>query len=132
VGACSGSAGQSGQSVRGGAIEGRPWHVTAYVDAGGKMQDAFVTVPLDARFESGTVSGAAGCDSFTASYALSGGNLTVTGLQVGTYECDSYANEGRARYMAALPRAASFAVAGTKLTVYDAGGHEILRFEERP
>jgi heat shock protein HslJ len=132
VAACSSSGGQSSQSIRGGAIEGRNWRVMAYVDANGAMKDAYVTVPLDARFEGGTVAGSSGCTAFTASYAISGGNLTVSGLQAPTVSCDAWANEARTLYMAALPLAATFGVAGTKLTIYNAGGNEVLRFEERP
>jgi hypothetical protein len=132
VGACSGSGGQGNESARGGAIEGKTWHVTAYVDAGGELQDAFVTVPLDARFESGTISGAAGCGSFTARYTLSGGSLAIDGLEVPAFECDSYANQGRELYMAALRQADGYAVDGSRLIIYNDLGRAVLRFEERP
>lgn len=122
----------SSSGSKGGTIEGRDWQVRAYSDSSGTMKDAFLTVPLYARFENGTVAGTAGCSKFTASYALSGGRLTVTGLQIGTETCDSYATQARDTYMAALPLADSFQVDGTKLTIYSKDGHEALRLEERP
>ena len=131
VAACGSSGGQSSQTLRGGAVEGRDWHVQAYADPSGNMKDAYITVPLDARFEGGTVTGSSGCTTFTAAYTISGGDLTVSGLQAGAASCDAYANEARKLYMAALPRAASFKVDGTRLTIYDTDAHEILRLDEK-
>ncbi|MGA2514175.1 MAG: META domain-containing protein [Candidatus Limnocylindrales bacterium] len=117
---------------QGGAIEARDWQVRAYADSSGRMQDAFLTVPLYARFENGSVAGTAGCSQFTASYAISGTRLSITGLQVGTETCDSYATQGRDTYMGALPLADSYQVDGTDLTIFDAEGHQVLRLKEKP
>ena len=117
---------------KGGAIEGRDWQVRAYGDSSGTMKDAFLTVPLYARFEKGTVGGTAGCSKFTASYTISSGSLIVTGLQVGTETCDSYGMQGRDTYMAALPLADTYKVDGSQLTIYGKDGHEVLRFQEMP
>ena len=125
-----GGAGCSPSGNGGGPIESRDWRVRAYVDSTGTMADAFLTVPLSARFENGTVKGGAGCSQFTASYALSGGSLTISDLSVGTEKCDSYATGGRDTYMAALPQAATFKVDGKQLVVFGKEGNEILRLEE--
>ena len=125
------SGGCSSSDAKGGPIESRDWHVTAYLDAGGAIKDAYLTVPLDARFEGGKIAGAAGCDTYSASYTLSGEKLTVTDVTAGTAQCDSYANEGRSLFMASLPLAATFKVDGTQLTIYDQGGKEVLRFAEK-
>ena len=117
---------------KGGAIESRDWQVRAYGDPSGTMKDAFLTVPLYARFENGRVGGTAGCSKFTATYTISGGSLTITGLQVGTEKCDSYAIEGRDTYMAALPLADTYKVDGTQLTIYAKDGREVLRLQEMP
>jgi len=117
---------------KGGAIENRDWQVRAYADSSGVMQDAYLTVPLYARFANGTVSGVAGCSQFTASYTISGSSLSITGLQVGTETCDSYATQGRATYMAALPLADSYQVDGTELTIFGKDGRRILQFAEKP
>ena len=117
---------------KGGAIEARSWQLRAYADSSGAMKDAYLTVPLDARFETGTVAGAAGCSTFKASYTIAEASLTVTGLQVGTETCDSYATQGRDTYMAALPLADTFKVDGSQLTIYSKDGHELLRFQEKP
>jgi heat shock protein HslJ len=117
---------------KGGAIENRDWQVRAYADSSGAMQDAYLTVPLYARFANGTVSGTAGCSQFTASYTISGSTLSITALQVGTETCDSYATQGRDTYMAALPLADSYQVDGTELTIFGKDGHQVLRFAEKP
>jgi heat shock protein HslJ len=113
-------------SSKGGPIEGRTWHVRAFVNASGKMVDAPLTVPLDARYESGKVTGASGCSTFAGSYAISGEVLTVSDVNIQQYTCDTIANDAHATYMAALPRAATFKVDGTELFVYDKDGKEIL------
>ena len=125
LGACSGS------GANGGPIESRDWQAIRYVDASGTLKDAFVTVPLVARFEGGTVAGAAGCNSYTGSYTLAAEKLTVTGLTASAYRCDAYATEGQTLFLAALPNAATFAVSGSQLTIFDGAGSEILRFKEK-
>ena len=117
---------------KGGAIEGRDWQVRAYTDSSGVMQDAFLTVPLYARFDNGTVAGTAGCSQFTASYTISGARLSIAGLQVGTEVCDSYAMQGRAMYMAALPLADTYQVDNTDLTIFDKSGRQVMRLKEKP
>jgi heat shock protein HslJ len=96
------------------------------------MQDAYLTVPLYARFADGTVSGTAGCSQFTASYTISGSALSITGLRVGTETCDSYATQGRDTYMAALLLADSYQVDGPELAIFGKDGHQVLRFVEKP
>jgi heat shock protein HslJ len=113
-------------SAKGGQIEGRTWHVRAVVVAGGELKEAFLTVPMDARYEGGRVSGNAGCSTYTGSYTISGEKLTVTGIQTVRTSCDQFAADADATYMALLPRVATFKVDGTELSVYDSGGKEIL------
>ncbi|HEX7491079.1 MAG TPA: META domain-containing protein [Candidatus Limnocylindrales bacterium] len=129
--ACSSGSGGNAAAPKGGAIESRDWQVRQYAEATGTMKEAFLTVPLYARFEAGTVSGTAGCSQFSASFAIDGAKLTVTGLQVGTEVCDSYATGGRDTYMAALPLTATFNVADTEMTFYDKDGRAILQFKEK-
>ena len=125
--ACSSSSGTSG-----GPIENRDWLLRAYADSSGAMKDAYVTVPLNARFQGGTIKGAAGCSQYTASYAIGEDHLAISDLQVGTEICDSYAIEGRDTFMAAFRRVSIFKVDGTRLTLYDKDGTEVLRFAEKP
>jgi hypothetical protein len=121
----------SGSGAKGGPIEGRDWTVKARADANGNLENAYVTVPLTARFEAGKVSGAAGCNTYTATYTLSGEKLTVASVEDGTYKCDAYATQEQTLFMAALPRAATFKVDGATATIYDSAGKEILRLAEK-
>jgi len=125
--ACSSSSGTTG-----GPIQNRDWLLRAYADSSGAMKDAYVTVPLNARFEGGTIKGAAGCSQYTASFSIGENYLAISDLQVGTETCDSYAIEGRDTFMAALRRASIYKVEGTRLTLYDKDGKEVLRFAEKP
>ena len=112
--------------AKGGQIEARTWHVLAFTNASGNLVDSPLTVPLDARYEGGKVSGSAGCSTFTGSYTVSGENLSVTGIEVVKGSCDQIAMTADATYMAALPRVATFRVDGPELSVYDGAGKEIL------
>jgi heat shock protein HslJ len=119
IGGCSSGA-------KGGQIEGRTWHVRAVAVAGGELKEAFLTVPMDARYEGGKVSGNAGCSTYTGSYTISGEKLTVTGIQAVKTSCDEFAANADAAYMTLLPGAATFTVEGTELSIYDQSGKEIL------
>ncbi len=119
-------AGCSSGGPKGGQIEARTWHVRAFAQAGGDLKDAPLTVPLSARYESGKVSGTAGCSTFTGSYTITAEKLSVTDVQVVKGSCDQIAMDADATYMAALPRAATFTVDGNDLSIFDKDGKEIL------
>jgi heat shock protein HslJ len=125
--ACTPSSGTTG-----GPIQNRDWVLRAYADSSGALKDAYVTVPLSARFEGGAIKGSAGCSQYTASFTIGENYLAISDLQVGTETCDSYANEGRDTFMAALRRTSMYKVEGTRLTLYDKDGKEVLRFAEKP
>jgi len=113
-------------SAKGGQIEARTWHVRAVAVAGGEPKEAFLTVPMDARYEGGKVSGNAGCSTYTGSYVISGEKLSVAGIQAVKTSCDQFAAVADAAYMAVLPGAATFKVEGAELSIYGNGGKEIL------
>jgi heat shock protein HslJ len=113
-------------SSKGGPIEGRTWHVRGFADASGTMIDSPLTVPLDARYEGGNVTGSSGCSTFAGTSTVSGEVLTVSDIKVQQNTCDAIAMDANATYMAALPKAATFRIDGTELIVYDKDGKEIL------
>ena len=123
--ACGGSSGP-----KGGTFEGINWDVAAYADASGKMIDAPVTVPMDARFESGTVAGKSGCNTYSGSYTASGSSLKVGPLMSTKMACDQIAMDAEAAYLAAMDKAAAYTAEGGKLTIFDSSNKEVARFTE--
>ena len=113
-------------SSKGGPIEGRTWHVRGFADASGKLIDSPLTVPLDARYEGGKVTGNSGCSTFAGTYTVSGEVLKVSDIKIQQNTCDTIAMDANATYMAALPKASTFKVDGNELMVYDKDGKELL------
>jgi len=125
VAACGSSSGG-----KGGTIEGITWDVAAYADTSGAMKDAPVTVPMDARFEGGSVAGTSGCNQYNGPYTLSGSSLTVGPLASTKMMCDQVANDAEAAYLPALQKASTYTAEGGKLTIYDKDGKEVVRYTE--
>ena len=122
--------GSSSSGGKGGTIEGIAWDVEAYADASGAMKDAPVTVPMDARFEGGSVAGTSGCNQYNGPYTLSGSSLTVGALASTKMLCDQIANDAETAYLAALGKAATYTAEGGKLTIYDKDAKEVVRYTE--
>ncbi len=93
-----------------------------------------VETPADARptarFETGRVTGFAGCNRFTGGYTVDGARLTFSKPATTMMTCpDDGVMERETAYLAALPRAARFTIAGDRLTLEDAAGAPLLVFE---
>jgi len=117
------------QAGSGGELEGVQWVLETYASKGA-TPEVPADVRIDALFERGTVSGSSGINTYTASYELSGAELTI-GLAASTLMAgpeDVMAVEQE--YLAALQEAASFTASGGSLTIFDKDGNEILAYVE--
>ena len=76
-------------------------------------------VTVTARFGSdGSLTGNSGCNNFATTYAVDGKQLTVASQIAGTRRlCAGPANNVEAAYLARLPKAESFAIDATVLTI---------------
>ena len=84
---------------------------------------------LSAAFDgAGGVSGNGGCNDFSGTYTVSGKSLTVGSLAASRASCGEETDGQEGQYLAALQSAATFAISGNQLIIYDAGGQEILRY----
>lgn len=86
-------------------------------------------VTITALFDdAGGLSGDAGCNNYSGSYSVTGDALAVGPLTAGRMSCAEDVDAQEQAYLAALQSAATFAVNGGQLIIYDAGANEVLRY----
>jgi heat shock protein HslJ len=123
--------GQAGATDDSKAFEGTTWRAT---------EIAGLTTVLTARgsastakFDSGTVGGSGAVNSYSATYTTGPGNTIKIGAAATTEMAgpdDAMAQE--AAYYAALPKAASYQVTASSLTLLDSKGKVLVKFEVVP
>ena len=85
---------------------------------------------ITANFESGQVTGAAGCNQYFASYSTAGTTLSIGGAGSTKMYCTSLEGvmEQEGLYLSLLQKASSFSLEEGKLVVRDLSGESILVF----
>jgi heat shock protein HslJ len=113
-------------------LEGTNWRLTS-IDGQSPVAGSTITALFDT---SGNVGGSSGCNSYGASYTVSGTGLTI-GQTVGTLmACEEPLMQQESDYLAALSATASYAIApsipegisGDTLTIKDSSGASRLVF----
>ncbi|MEI8334086.1 MAG: META domain-containing protein [Chloroflexota bacterium] len=116
----------------GGILAGPTWVLKSYA-SGGLMTDVPSAVYADAVFEDGqkggAVNGSAGCNVFNGSYTSNGAALTIGPLATTMMACEAPQSTVETAYLAALGNAATYTATAATLTIYDAAGTEILRYD---
>ncbi len=107
-------------SAGGGEIEGRSWVVQEMTADGVKVQPIGSVVPV-ANFVEGTVSGVAGCNSYSGSYAIGGDAITIGPLAATLMFCEQPegAMEQEALYLRLLQEADTYRVSDDTLTLLE-------------
>lgn len=107
-------------------LAGSRWALQSYGPAG---QPKPAAGQPTAEFAAGKISGNAGCNSFSGSYAVSGADLKVGELMQTAMACaDPALMQQESDYVNALLVARSFALAGDTLTIgYDGGELRFVR-----
>lgn len=96
-------------------LEGTQWVLDQEATA---LETVARNVTVTARFADGTLSGNAGCNSYTTSYSASGSRLTVSeAIATTRMACPPPASNVEAAYLELLPSARSYAIAGRVLTL---------------
>jgi heat shock protein HslJ len=116
-------------------LAGTRWEVVNYNNGRG----ALVTPLLDTRLTmefgaNGNLSGISGCNTYTASYQVTGSNITI-GLPGGTQQfCEEPEGimEQEAEFLAALQSAATFSINGSRLEMSTAGGQNAIIASQMP
>lgn len=91
---------------------------------------------ITAQFgEDGTLSGTAGCNNYSFGYAVDGQNIAINPVGISTQmfcETPEGVMDQEAAYLAALPLAATFAMDGGQLTLFDAAGSILAVYAPSP
>jgi heat shock protein HslJ len=109
------------------SLEGTAWTLAADSPLGVPLGDVAVT----ASFDSGTLNGTSGCNTYTAPYETPGGDsLTIAPeIAVTAMACPDAQMAVEDEYLERLPRTATYTVDGSTLTLADADGETLLMYE---
>jgi heat shock protein HslJ len=104
-------------------LEGSTWTLAADSPLDAPLGDVVVT----AVFDAGTLNGESGCNTYTTSYEVADGTLTVAPeIAVTAMACPEPQMAVEDEYLELLPRAASYTIEGSTLTLLDADGETLL------
>lgn len=109
-------------------IENRPWRLASYVNAQAETVEAAAHSPAVVTFEDGSASGTSGCNSFFGSYTLSGDRITMGEMGSTLMACEEALMQQEQDFLAALAGAATYAVQGESLQLFDAAGSVVATF----
>ena len=115
--------------TRGGDLEGRAWSVESLTIDGASSAPIDGT-DLIAIFDTGTVAGTAGCNSYNASYEIDGDSITVGPAASTLKFCDQPAGvmDQEIAYLTLLQSADRFDLDGESLVLFS-GDVQVLSFE---
>ncbi len=105
-------------------LAGSEWMVTRYNTGLQSVSSIVGGVELTVAFgEEGTVSGSAGCNSFTGSFAVDGSSVEIGPLAATAKMCiDEAVMEQEGRFLAALNAATTYTILGSQLELRDDAG----------
>jgi heat shock protein HslJ len=104
-------------------LEGSTWTLAADSPLDVPLGDVVVT----AVFDAGTLNGESGCNTYTTSYEVSEGTMTVAPeIAVTAMACPEPQMAVEDEYLERLPRAATYTIDGSTLTLSDADGETLL------
>jgi len=123
------SATTGGSPTTGGSsttLEGTTWVLAKKTELGAELGDVVVS----ATFADGKVSGSSGCNTYSGPYKVDGDKLTIGPNLLSTQmACGPAETAVEKVVLERLPKVASYSIAGTTLTLADAGGQPLLVFE---
>ncbi|MCP1661426.1 heat shock protein HslJ [Methanocalculus sp. AMF5] len=109
-------------------LSGTSWVLAAYEDRDGQLTRAAVQATISFS-DDGTLSGHAGCNSYSAEYREGRGAIVMSSPVATGLSCDDErVMEQEMRYLYLLTRVQSFEIEGDILTMYGPGDREILAF----
>jgi heat shock protein HslJ len=112
------------------ALEGAAWRLTELPGAQSAALEKLAR-PVTLRFESGRLTGFAGCNSFSGSYRLEGGQLVIGQMASTQMACPEPGSSVESALHAALAGTLRYAVDGDDLTATTTSG-DTLRFRREP
>jgi len=112
------------------ALTDGQWAMTLWYDADGLEQMVTANRPSLTFTTDGTVSGSAGCNTFSGRYEATGGDALTIDMGIMTRKMclDDYTMTLENRMTAEMPAVARYAIEDNNLSLYDAEGKELFRF----
>jgi heat shock protein HslJ len=113
-------------SQQGGDLTGKVWALTELM--GKPPMDS---TGISAEFTAdGKVSGSAGCNRYSGTYTVSGGNITFSSPMASTMMmCDQGVMDQESAYLKALGEAKTFSVQGDQLTLSGGDGAQLVAYK---
>ena len=111
-------------------LEGTQWELTTYNNGQQAMTSVLPGTRITALFESGTVSGSAGCNNYNASYELDGKSITIGPGASTMMACPEPEGvmEQEQLYLAALQSAGSYQIIANRLELISESGELAAMF----
>jgi heat shock protein HslJ len=106
------------------AIEGTSWTATGVNNGRGGVETSAATETVTAEFGSdGALSGFAGCNSYHATYTVSGDDaISIADIAITQKACEDGAMTLERQYVGALANASTYTISGDTLTLRDSTG----------
>ena len=127
--------GGAGSTAEAATLEGAPWRLETYTGPDGQTRRALPGSEITATFQAGRMSGSAGCNSYSAGFALGGGGgaIVVSPPASTRMFCASPPGvmEQEAAYLAALPTAVRYRIEGERLSLETADGARVATYVAR-
>jgi heat shock protein HslJ len=114
-------------------LEGTDWVATGYNTGRGAVSSLAIGSPITARFESGNLTGSAGCNMYSARYTVDGNRLTIGDVASTRRACAAPGvMEQEAAYLAALGTVRAYRTQGTSLILQTSDGAAAATFSVAP
>lgn len=108
------------------ALTGSPWLLTQLGEEP-PLPDTQITAEFN---EDGRVGGTSGCNSYNTTYSVDGNQIEFGEEMIGTLmACPDPVMEQERLYLEALSAVATFEIVDDELTLYDADGNALARFQ---
>lgn len=111
-------------------LENTQWQADGINNGKGGVVSSLATHLTTARFEEGKVSGNAGCNNFSASYTISGNNLTIGAAMTTRKLCAEPAGimDQEQQFLHALKKTHTYKLGRDRLQLRDEKGSLLVRF----
>jgi heat shock protein HslJ len=115
-------------------LEGITWMAQSYNNGRGGVVSLIAGTEITARFEGGSLSGSAGCNSYSASYSLDGSAIAIGPAATTRMACSAPPGimEQESAYLAALATAHRYRIDGNRLSLETADGARVASFVPAP
>jgi len=104
------------------------WTLTQYLGPNNTQVPALASATPTATFANGMITGTTGCNSFTASYTVSGSSLTIKPGIVSLVACAGPVGTQEQAFLANLNMVTGYTITGSTLALTNASGAAVLTF----